>query len=35
MNFKQDVKAVESILASIGEFEIENTERGIRIYGHK
>jgi len=35
MNFKQDVKAVELILASIGEFEIENTERGIRIYGHK
>jgi len=35
MNFEQDVKAVESILASIGEFEIENTERGIRIYGHK
>lgn len=35
MNFKQDIEAVESILKSIGEFETERTERGIRIYGHK
>ena len=35
MNFKQDVEKVESILKSLGEFEVENTERGIRIYGHK
>jgi len=35
MNFKQDIEAVESILESIGEFETEITERGIRIYGHK
>jgi len=35
INFKQDIEAIESILESIGEFEIEITERGIRIYGHK
>jgi len=35
MNFKQDIKKVESILTSIGEFEIENTDRGLRIYGHR
>lgn len=35
MNFSQDVAGVKSILRSIGEFEIEITDRGIRIYGHK
>ena len=35
MNFKQDIIKVENILKSLGKFEIEKTERGIRIYGHK
>lgn len=35
MNFEQDVDRVVSILKSTGEFELEQTERGIRIYGHK
>ena len=35
MNFEQDITEAGSILKSLGEFEIENTKRGLRIYGHK
>ena len=35
MNSSQDVEKIEELLVSIGQFEIERTQRGIRIYGHK
>jgi hypothetical protein len=35
MNFQQDINQVKTILMNLGHFEIEETERGIRIYGHK
>ena len=35
MNFTQDIETVENILTSLGKFEFEHTERGLRIYGHR
>ena len=35
LSFKQDVEGALSVLEAIGKFEIERTDRGIRIYGYK
>ena len=35
LNFQQEISGIMPILNAIGKFEVEITDRGIRVYGHK